>query len=339
MSVGGGTMSPCPLPLRALRWSVVRPSSPRCAGRSPGCATGSLQPCSSRVRPASASRGCCESSRRRSSRPPMCTWAGASTSARRARLRPAHRHPPLHRHAHGRRRVRESVGVGAEALGMLLPELVDSFPTDRDRTSPERLRDAIASLIEAAAERAPQVLVVEDLHWADESTLAILSFLLRALGRGRILLLITCRSDDVRRGDAVSRFIGEATRARLLEHVTTSPGSTTPPCASWPSRSPAARSPRQRSTVCRSGPKASPSSSKRSPDARTGPLPDGLRDILLARFDGSATTRVTSCRSPPAPSARCRIPLLTRLTDIPEQRLDEAMREAARSGILVVVDD
>ncbi|MCB8043880.1 AAA family ATPase [Microbacterium oxydans] len=86
--------------------------------------------------------------------------------------------------------------------------------------APERLRDAIASLIEAAAERAPQVLVVEDLHWADESTLAILSFLLRALSRGRILLLLTCRTDDVRRGDAVSRFIGEATRARLLERLT-----------------------------------------------------------------------------------------------------------------------
>ncbi|QNA91529.1 MULTISPECIES: AAA family ATPase [unclassified Microbacterium] len=52
-------------------------------------------------------------------------------------------------------RVHESVGVGAEALGMLLPELVDA-PADRDRTSPERLRDAIASLIEAAAERAPR---------------------------------------------------------------------------------------------------------------------------------------------------------------------------------------
>lgn len=117
----------------------------------------------------------------------------------------------------GADRVREELGVGVEALGMLLPEL---NPTERSQTSPDRLRDAIAALIEAAAEHAPQVLVVEDLHWADESTLALLSFLLRTLTHGRILLLLTCRSDDVRRGDAVSRFIGESTRARLLERVT-----------------------------------------------------------------------------------------------------------------------
>ncbi|WP_181156863.1 MULTISPECIES: helix-turn-helix transcriptional regulator [unclassified Microbacterium] len=234
-------------------------------------------------------------------------------------------------------RVRESVGVGAEALGMLLPELADS-PTDRDRTSPERLRDAIASLIEAAAERAPQVLVVEDLHWADESTLAILSFLLRALGRGRILLLITCRSDDVRRGDAVSRFIGEATRARLLEHVTLArlDDAAVRELAEQITGRPLTETALDRMQERAEG---VPFFIEEIAGCTDGPLPDGLRDLLLARFDrlGDDARHVVQVVS--GAERPLSHPLITRLVDLPEQRLDEAIREATRSGILVVGDD
>ena len=237
----------------------------------------------------------------------------------------------------GVERVRESVGVGAEALGMLLPELVDA-PTDRERTSPERLRDAIASLIEAAAERAPQVLVVEDLHWADESTLAILSFLLRALGRGRILLLLTCRTDDVRRGDAVSRFIGEATRARLLERLTLGrlDEGAVRALAEQIAGRPLSASALDRMQVRAEG---VPFFIEEIAGCTDGPLPDGLRDLLLARFDrlGDDARHVVQVVS--GAERPMTHPLVARLADLPEQRLDEAMREATRSGILVVVDD
>ncbi len=237
----------------------------------------------------------------------------------------------------GVERVRESVGVGVEALAMLLPELVDA-PTDRERTSPERLRDAIASLIEAAAERAPQVLVVEDLHWADDSTLAILSFLLRALDRGRILLLLTCRSDDVRRGDAVSRFIGEATRARLLERLTLARLDTAAvrELAERISGRPLSEAAFDRMQERAEG---VPFFVEEIAGCANGPLPDGLRDLLLARFDrlGDDAQHVVKVAS--GAERPLSHPLITRLADLPEQRLDEAIREATRSGILVVADD
>src|SRR5690606_7647140 len=106
--------------------------------------------------------------------------------------------------------ARAAVGVGAEALRMLVPEL-GGGAAQRELTSPDALRGAVITLIEAAAERAPQVIVIEDVHWTDDSTLGMLSFLLRTLQSGRVLVVITCRSDDVRRGDAVSRFIAETT--------------------------------------------------------------------------------------------------------------------------------
>ena len=233
--------------------------------------------------------------------------------------------------------VREAVGAGADGLAMLLPELATAG-VDRASMSPERLRDAIAGLIEFASERAPQVLVVEDLHWADESTLALLSFLLRALARGRILLLLTCRSDDVRRGDAVSRFIGEATRARLLDRLSLgrldldSVRQLAERLTGHPLSTMAIERIHERT-------EGVPFFVEEIAGCSKGPLPDGLRDLLLARFDrlGDDARRVTQVAS--GAERPLSHPLLARLADLPEQRLDEAVREATRSGILVVADE
>ncbi len=235
----------------------------------------------------------------------------------------------------GADRVREQLDVGVEALGMLLPEL---NATERSQTSPDRLRDAIASLIEAAAEHAPQVLVVEDLHWADESTLALLSFLLRTLTRGRILLLLTCRSDDVRRGDAVSRFIGEATRARLLERVaverleTSAVRQLAESITGQPLTDAALERIQERA-------EGVPFFVEELAGCSAGPLPGSLRDLLLARFDrlGDDAKRVVQVVS--GAERPLTHPLITQLAGLPETRLDEAIREATLSGILVVADD
>lgn len=235
----------------------------------------------------------------------------------------------------GADRVRDQLGVGVEALGMLLPEL---NPTDRSQTSPDRLRDAIASLIEAAAELAPQVLVVEDLHWADESTLALLSFLLRTLARGRILLVLTCRTDDVRRGDAVSRFIGESTRARLLERVTVERLETASVrrLAESITGAPLSDTALERIQERAEG---VPFFVEEIAGCSAGPLPGSLRDLLLARFDrlGDDARRVVQVVS--GAERPLTHPLVTRLAGLPEARLDEGIREATLSGILVVVDD
>ncbi len=235
----------------------------------------------------------------------------------------------------GADRIREELGVGIQALGMLLPEL---NPTEREQTSPDRLRDAIAALIEAAAEHAPQVLIIEDLHWADDSTLALLSFLLRTLDRGRILLLLTCRSDDVRRGDAVSRFIGEATRARLLDRVTV--GRLDEAAVRELAEAITGR-PLSEMSVDRIHSRAEgvPFFVEEIAGCSTGPLPTSLRDLLLARFDrlGDDARRVVQVVA--GAERPLSHPLVAQLVDLPDGRLDEAIREATLSGILLVVDD
>ncbi|MFB4354775.1 AAA family ATPase [Microbacterium sp. LS_15] len=235
----------------------------------------------------------------------------------------------------GAERVRAQLGVGAEALGMLLPEL---NPTERSQTSPDRVRDAIAALIEAAADRNPQVLIVEDLHWADDSTLAILAFLMRSLTRGRIMLLLSCRSDDVRRGDAVSSFIGESTRARLLDRVQVDrlDADAVRELAEAIIGQPLSDTALER---IRSRAEGVPFFIEEIAGCSAGPLPGTLRDLLLARFDrlGDDARRVVQVAS--GADRALSHPTVSALAGLADGRLDEAIREATQSGILVVVDD
>ncbi|PCE15481.1 hypothetical protein AUC47_11320 [Microbacterium sp. SZ1] len=235
----------------------------------------------------------------------------------------------------GAESVRAQLGVGAEALGMLLPELT---PTERSQTSPDRVRDAIAALIEVAAERNPQVLIVEDLHWADDSTLAILAFLLRTLSRGRIMLLLSCRSDDVRRGDAVSSFIGESTRARLLDRVQVDRLGTD---AARELAEAITGRPLSDTAIERIQSRAEgvPFFIEEIAGCSAGPLPGTLRDLLLARFDrlGDEARRVVQVAS--GADRALSHPTIAALAGLADGRLDDAIREATQSGILVVVDD
>src|SRR6185312_6231083 len=70
-----------------------------------------------------------------------------------------------------------------------------------------------------------------------------------------------------------------------------------------------------------------------------GPLPDSLRDLLLARFDrlGDDARHVVQVVS--GAERPLSHPLVVLLADLNELRLEDALREATRTGILVVVDE
>ncbi|WP_416343763.1 helix-turn-helix transcriptional regulator [Isoptericola peretonis] len=87
-----------------------------------------------------------------------------------------------------------------------------------------QLLDGVAGSL-AAAGRAgsPLVLVVEDVHWADESTRDVLRFVVARLRSEHLLLVVTYRSDDVHRRHPLRPVIAELHRQRPVEHVELSP--------------------------------------------------------------------------------------------------------------------
>ncbi|GAA2133339.1 helix-turn-helix transcriptional regulator [Nocardioides bigeumensis] len=74
------------------------------------------------------------------------------------------------------------------------------------------LFEAVHALLEAAAEAAPLLVVIEDAHWADQSTRDILSFLFTRPFAHRVGLVVSYRSDDLHRRHPLRRQVGEWAR-------------------------------------------------------------------------------------------------------------------------------
>jgi DNA-binding CsgD family transcriptional regulator/tetratricopeptide (TPR) repeat protein len=96
--------------------------------------------------------------------------------------------------------MRELAGSSWPELARLLPSLGEAEAGPSDQAARPRLFELLLGLLGRLSEQIPVVLVVEDLHWADQSTCDLLSFLVRNLRRERILLMATYRNDEPRTG-------------------------------------------------------------------------------------------------------------------------------------------
>jgi DNA-binding SARP family transcriptional activator len=98
--------------------------------------------------------------------------------------------------------LRSELGPQAAVLAQLLPELHELYPdlTEPSPLEPDRARfrlfTATASFLSSAAVRSPLVLVLDDLHAADEPTLLLLRFVSRELEGSRVLILCAYRNVD-----------------------------------------------------------------------------------------------------------------------------------------------
>src|SRR5512132_1129261 len=119
--------------------------------------------------------------------------------------------------------LEELVGPGRPLLARLLPELgPDQEPTSVGSWGQARLFEAVLALLERLADRSPTMLVVEDLHWADHSTLDLLAFLVRNLQAG-LLLVLTYRSDELHRRHPLRPFRAELDRSGRADRLEVGP--------------------------------------------------------------------------------------------------------------------
>jgi predicted ATPase len=115
----------------------------------------------------------------------------------------------------------ELLGPARRELARLLPELDPeaalAVSADGGRTS-QLLELVLGVLGRLAAER-PLLLVIEDLHWADASTLDLVALLVRALRGVRVLLVVTYRSDELHRGHPLRPLLTGWERVRSVQHI------------------------------------------------------------------------------------------------------------------------
>jgi DNA-binding CsgD family transcriptional regulator/tetratricopeptide (TPR) repeat protein len=111
-------------------------------------------------------------------------------------------------------------GRGAPELARLLSELGEP-ETGRDPGGARaRLFEELLTLLEHLAEPWPVVLVVEDAHWADESTRNLLAFLIaqQRVLRG-VLIAVTFRSDELHRTHLLRPLLAELARIEWVQRV------------------------------------------------------------------------------------------------------------------------
>ena len=117
------------------------------------------------------------------------------------------------------------MGAGAADIAEIVSDVKEQLPDMEPAPALEpeasrfRLFDSITSFLKGASRAKPIVIVLDDLHWADESSLMLLQFLARELGGSRLLVVGTYRDVDLSRQHSLADTLAELTRERLYERV------------------------------------------------------------------------------------------------------------------------
>ena len=122
--------------------------------------------------------------------------------------------------------LRERLGAGADDLARLLPELRELVPDLREPAAADddgarfRLFEAVSGLIRAAARAEPLVLVLDDLHAADEPSLLLLRFVARETTDCGLLVVGAFRNVDPTMRGALSSAVAALVREPGTSRIT-----------------------------------------------------------------------------------------------------------------------
>ena len=121
--------------------------------------------------------------------------------------------------------LQHEMGAGAADLAEIIPEvhgkLLDLQPPPQLEPEQARFRlfDSITTFLKASAAHQPLVLVLDNLHWADQPSLLLLEFLAQELADSRLLVVGTYRDVELSRRHPLAETLGELTKERLFQRI------------------------------------------------------------------------------------------------------------------------
>jgi DNA-binding CsgD family transcriptional regulator/tetratricopeptide (TPR) repeat protein len=205
---------------------------------------------------------------------------------------------------------------------------------DPDAPEPDRVRmldDLRLTILEAAAHR-PLLLMLEDLHWADRSTQELVSALTRT-ARGRLLLVLTVRSDELHRRHPFRAALAELSRLEIAERIDLGPLD----------RDDVATLVRERSGVGGSADtvtsvhersEGNPLYAEELIDADRDAVPEHLSDLLLARVAKLSRESRSLVRAASVDGSRLDTELLAKVTGREPDMLEKLLHEAIDDNVL-----
>ncbi|MGR4869133.1 helix-turn-helix transcriptional regulator [Variovorax sp. LARHSF232] len=120
-----------------------------------------------------------------------------------------------------------TLGAGLADIASIVPELVEVLgvapPTDARAVDTAearfRLFDAVATFWRRAGRRLPQVLIFEDLHWADATSLRLFAFLAAELEESAVLVIGTYRDTELSRQHPLFETLAELGRSPAFSRI------------------------------------------------------------------------------------------------------------------------
>lgn len=212
-----------------------------------------------------------------------------------------------------------------------------------------RLFEGIAGLLADLADIAPVLLVLEDLHWADQSSRDLLRFLLSrgilqrsagAVPGYRLAVFASYRADDLHRRHPLRPLLAELVRLPAVERLELRPMADTEVAR-------LVRAVQERplpdTTVRRIVERAEGNAFYAeelvaATDSEAGGVPSGLADVLLIRFEQLSDTAQQVLRTAAVAGRRVEHDLLRGAVGIPEEELESVLREAVGRQLLVPRD-
>jgi predicted ATPase len=125
-----------------------------------------------------------------------------------------------------KKQLQDELGPGAAFVGQVVPEIAARLPgpppaVTADNAEQVRflLFDAITRFLNKAASARPLLVILDNLHWSDGSSLRLLEYIAPEVSAARLLVVGTYRDVDIARGHPLFHTLGELTRQRLFQRV------------------------------------------------------------------------------------------------------------------------
>ncbi|UCD57294.1 MAG: AAA family ATPase, partial [Candidatus Hydrogenedentota bacterium] len=121
--------------------------------------------------------------------------------------------------------LRSEMGSGASDIAQVVSAVRERLPDlpEPPKLEPEqarfRLFDSITTFLHNASAHQPLVLIFDDLHWADKSSLLLFQFLARQLRNSCLFILGTYRDVELDRKHPLAEVLSELRRERLYSRV------------------------------------------------------------------------------------------------------------------------
>ncbi len=227
---------------------------------------------------------------------------------------------------------------GFRPIGRLLPtQRLIGAEAPEQRMDRGALFDAVLGALSRIAADGPVLLVVEDVHWADESTRDLLGYLLTRMADQRLVAVASYRSDDLHRRHPLRRPIAEWTRLPRVRRLALGPLDTDETRTLIGSLHPA---PLPERDVQRILDRASGNAffveelvaATSMGDGST--VPPELADLLLIRMDTVSENAAQVARVAAVAGRRVSHDLLSTVAEMPERELDAALRELVDAHVL-----